>query len=272
MELSLSGEGKRFEGEAGLRRLRRLAELQIKKELEPIKGVAAVRVRGGLEEEIHVLLEEEALRRTGISIQQVIDRLAQENINVAGGTLKEGRTEYLVRTLNEYENLDQIAETIVATLRGPRGAHQGPGPGRLRAQGTRDPHPHRRRRERPDRDLQGRRRQHRRAGQAGHDAAGRVRLRGSREAEAGAAARRGGPGRTAGRAGAAAGLAAAPVSTRRAPSSSWSPTARCSSRAASTRCATRRSWAACWPSSCSTCSCATSRPRRSSPSASRSRC
>ena len=115
MELSLSGEGKRFEGQAGLRRLRRLAELRIKKDLEPIKGVAAVRVRGGLEEEIHVLLEEEALRRTGISIQQVIDRLGQENINVAGGTLKEGRIEYLVRTLNEYEDLQQIEETVVAT-------------------------------------------------------------------------------------------------------------------------------------------------------------
>jgi HAE1 family hydrophobic/amphiphilic exporter-1 len=118
MELSLSGEGRRFEGESGLRRLRRLAELQVKKELEPIKGVAAVRVRGGLEEEIHVLLEEEALRRSNLSIQQVIERLAQENINVAGGTLKEGRTEYLVRTLNEYENLEQIAETIVTRLEG----------------------------------------------------------------------------------------------------------------------------------------------------------
>ncbi|HXV76757.1 MAG TPA: efflux RND transporter permease subunit, partial [Candidatus Polarisedimenticolaceae bacterium] len=118
MELSLSGEGRRFEGEAGLRRLRRLADLRVKKELEPIKGVAAVRVRGGLEEEIHVRLEEEALRRSGISIQQVIDRLAQENINVAGGTLQEGRTEYLVRTLNEYEDLEQIAATVVTRLDG----------------------------------------------------------------------------------------------------------------------------------------------------------
>jgi multidrug efflux pump subunit AcrB len=118
MELSLSGEGKRYEGESGLRRLRRLADLHVKKELEPIKGVAAVRVRGGLEEELHVLLEEEALRRTNISIQQVIDRLAQENINVAGGTLKEGRTEYLVRTLNEYENIEQIADTVVMTYEG----------------------------------------------------------------------------------------------------------------------------------------------------------
>ena len=118
MELSLSGEGSRFEGEPGLRRLRRLAELRLKKEIEPVKGVAAVRVRGGLEEEIHVRIEEEALRRTGISIQQVIQRLGEENINVAGGTLKEGRTEYLVRTLNEFENLDQIRETIVARFEG----------------------------------------------------------------------------------------------------------------------------------------------------------
>ena len=118
LELSLSGEGARFEGEAGLRRLRRLAELQVKRSLEPIKGVAAVRVRGGLEEEIHILLEEEQLRRTGVSIQRVIDRLAQENINVAGGTIQEARTEYLVRTLNEYEGISEIGDTVVASFDG----------------------------------------------------------------------------------------------------------------------------------------------------------
>ena len=118
MELSLSGTGDRYEGEEGLRRLRRISDLQIKRALEPIKGVAAVRVRGGLEEEIHVLLDEEELRRTGLSIQTVINRLAQENINLAGGTLTEGRTEYMVRTLNEYENLRQIEDTIVARYEG----------------------------------------------------------------------------------------------------------------------------------------------------------
>jgi len=118
MELTLTGEGNRYEGEQGLRRLRRLAELQIKRELEPVKGVAAVRIRGGLEEEILIALQEEALRRTGISIRQVIDRIGQENINVAGGTLKEGRIEYLVRTLNEFEDLSQIENTIVATFEG----------------------------------------------------------------------------------------------------------------------------------------------------------
>jgi len=116
MELSFSGEGQRFQGDQGLRRLRRIGELQIKRALEPIKGVAAVRVRGGLEEEYHVLLSKEALQRSGLSIQTVIDRLRQENINVAGGTLKEGRAEYMIRTLNEYENLDEIAETVVTRI------------------------------------------------------------------------------------------------------------------------------------------------------------
>lgn len=115
LELSLSGQGDRFRNEEGLRRLRRIAELQIKRALEPIKGVAAVRVRGGLEEEIHVLIDEQSLRRTGLPIQTVIDRLRQENINVAGGTIQEGRTEYMVRTLNEYGDLSQIEETVVAS-------------------------------------------------------------------------------------------------------------------------------------------------------------
>ena len=116
MELSFSGSGERFEGESGLRRLRRLAELQIKRQLEPIQGIAAVRIRGGLEEEIHVLLDEEILRRTNISIQNVVTQLSQDNINLAGGTIKEGRAEYMVRTLNEFETIQEIGESLVAKV------------------------------------------------------------------------------------------------------------------------------------------------------------
>ena len=116
LELSLSGHGDEFEGDEGLRRLRRLADLQVKRVLEPIKGVAAVRIKGGLEEEIQVLLDEDKLRRSDLSISQVIQRLAQENINVAGGTIQEGRTEYLVRTINEFQDLGQIEETIIARV------------------------------------------------------------------------------------------------------------------------------------------------------------
>ncbi|HUH02185.1 MAG TPA: efflux RND transporter permease subunit, partial [Kofleriaceae bacterium] len=118
MELSLSTTRGGGETEAEQRRLRRLAELQIKRRLEPIKGVAAVRVRGGLEEEIHVQLEAGRLARAGLSIADVIRRLEEENVNVAGGTVKEGRADYMVRTVNEFASLDEIRDTLLAVIDG----------------------------------------------------------------------------------------------------------------------------------------------------------
>ena len=98
---------------AAARRLRRIAELQVKRALEPITGVAAARVRGGLEEEIHVLIDAAELERVNISINQVLNRLRAENINAAGGRIREGNAEYMIRTINEYETLEEIADTIV---------------------------------------------------------------------------------------------------------------------------------------------------------------
>lgn len=113
MELSLSGDGEQYQGESGLRRLRRIGELQIKRELERIKGVAAVRVRGGLEEEFHVLLEKDKLERVNLSIAQIIEKIQTENINMPGGLIKEGKAQYMIRAINEYENVEQIADTVV---------------------------------------------------------------------------------------------------------------------------------------------------------------
>ncbi|MCG8554173.1 MAG: efflux RND transporter permease subunit, partial [Proteobacteria bacterium] len=118
MELSLSSARSDATGEPELRRLRRIGELQVRRALEPVKGVAAVRVRGGLEEEIHILLDSGKLQRTGLATSDIVDRLRQENINLAGGTLKEGRTDYLVRTINEYRSLEQIADTLLQWVDG----------------------------------------------------------------------------------------------------------------------------------------------------------
>ena len=115
MELSLSGSSRsiKYKGDEGLRRLRRIAELQVKRAIEPITGVAAARVRGGLEEEIHVLIDEAKLQRVNLSISQILNRLRAENINAAGGRIREGGAEYMIRTINEYQNLEEIANTIV---------------------------------------------------------------------------------------------------------------------------------------------------------------
>ncbi|MEE8350121.1 MAG: efflux RND transporter permease subunit [Acidobacteriota bacterium] len=105
-------------GSPDLSAIRYLCEEFIRSDLESLDGVAAVRVSGGFEEEIQVELNEQRLTSLGISIQEVTSRLAQENINLTGGTLQEGESKYLVRTLNEFEDVEEINEVIVAQRNG----------------------------------------------------------------------------------------------------------------------------------------------------------
>lgn len=97
-----------------LYQLRELAEEEIRRELERVDGVAAVKVKGGLEEEIHVALQERQISLLGLDIGQINQRLDQANVNLPGGQLREGQTEYLVRTLNEFRSLDEIGNLIIA--------------------------------------------------------------------------------------------------------------------------------------------------------------
>jgi HAE1 family hydrophobic/amphiphilic exporter-1 len=89
--------------------LRWLAEKRIKRELESIPGVAAVQVRGGLEEEIRVRVDPFKMAAQSLDPALLAQRLAAENINASGGLIREGSTEYLVRTLNEFADLEEIA-------------------------------------------------------------------------------------------------------------------------------------------------------------------
>ena len=103
-------------GGSGLLELRRLAEERIRLALESLEGVAAVRIEGGLEEEIQVEVETTRLAHLGIPINQVTSRLAAENVNLTGGTLKDGEAEFLVRTLNEFAGVDDIESIVVGRV------------------------------------------------------------------------------------------------------------------------------------------------------------
>ncbi len=105
-------------GGANLFTLRYFADEDIKRALEKIPGVAAVRVKGGYEEEIRINVSEHQLVALGLSLEEVSRRLFQENINIAGGNLKEGDTEYVVRTLNEFKGLDDIANLVITHKNG----------------------------------------------------------------------------------------------------------------------------------------------------------
>ncbi|MCA8941006.1 MAG: efflux RND transporter permease subunit [Planctomycetes bacterium] len=100
-------------GEADLVELRRIAEEELERELAKIEGVAAVKIRGGDEEEIRISIDEPALGVLGLDIATIVTRLREENVNTAAGTIEEGKTEFLVRTLGEFRNLDEVGDVIV---------------------------------------------------------------------------------------------------------------------------------------------------------------
>jgi HAE1 family hydrophobic/amphiphilic exporter-1 len=101
--------------------LRRLAELRrfanddLKKRLEPVEGVAAVKVGGGLEDEVQVDIDQQKLAQLGLTIDTVIQRLQQENINISGGRMEQGSQRYLVRTVNQFATIDEMREVLITT-------------------------------------------------------------------------------------------------------------------------------------------------------------
>ena len=54
----------------------------------------------------------------GLSIDRVLSRLGQENVNLTGGRLREGKTEYLVRTVNEFLRPEDLRPMVVDSSRG----------------------------------------------------------------------------------------------------------------------------------------------------------
>ena len=114
LRLVLTGQAREgAQAQAELMRLRRYADDELKKRLEPVAGVAAIKVGGGLEDEIQVLIDQERLAQLRLPLETVINRLAQENVNISAGRLEEGSQRYLVRTINQFENIEQIRDLLI---------------------------------------------------------------------------------------------------------------------------------------------------------------
>ena len=115
MRLSLSGTGgaKGELSEAELKQLRRFADDELRKRLEPTPGVAAVKVGGGLEDQIDVEIDQQRLQQLNLNVADVTKRLADENVNVSGGRIDNGSQRYLVRTVNQFGNLDEMRNLLI---------------------------------------------------------------------------------------------------------------------------------------------------------------
>jgi len=94
-------------------RLRELAEDFIAPRLESLKGVASANVWGGVVREIQVELDRAKLEGMNLSIDKVAQAVKIAHMDSPGGSLKDERKEYGVRTLGRSSEIKNIEEIIV---------------------------------------------------------------------------------------------------------------------------------------------------------------
>ncbi len=96
-----------------------LAQLQILSEdvIEPrlsrLPEVASVYITGGMEREIKVDVDPVKLQNYGISLSQINAVLQAENFNMSSGTISEGQRKYYVRSLQQFESIDDIKQVAI---------------------------------------------------------------------------------------------------------------------------------------------------------------
>ncbi len=93
--------------------LKKILEDNIKDKIERLDGVASVELLGGQKREILIKLNKPQLDAYGLTQAQIVQTLRGENINLSGGFIEEGGQEFPLRTIGEYENLEEIRNTVL---------------------------------------------------------------------------------------------------------------------------------------------------------------
>lgn len=94
-------------------KLRTWVEEWLQDQLVAVPGVAGTEIVGGLKREIRVHLDPEALEKHGLTLQAVLKRLREENVEQFGGRVTIGPKEIISRTVGEYKSLDDIRNILL---------------------------------------------------------------------------------------------------------------------------------------------------------------
>ncbi|HET6315835.1 MAG TPA: efflux RND transporter permease subunit, partial [Chloroflexota bacterium] len=105
-------------GDRDLGSLQQIAEDTVKKELEAINGVARVELRGGLQREIQVQVDQQKLEARGLSILQVIQALSADNVNVPAGIVTQRDQDWAIRLSSQAQSIKDLQAVLVANTAG----------------------------------------------------------------------------------------------------------------------------------------------------------
>jgi len=98
--------------------LKEMIEDEVAPRLERIDGVASVQVFSTDVREILVDIDKGAIESRNLSLDQILVALRMENLNLPAGHVIERHADILVRTIGEYESIDDIRNTVVGATQG----------------------------------------------------------------------------------------------------------------------------------------------------------
>lgn len=95
--------------------LRRVADEKIKDRVKRVTGVANVDVGGGRERKILVEVDQRRLAAHSLSLNKVLSILGMNNLNLLAGEVEKREEKFLVRTMGEFESVEEIKNIGVTT-------------------------------------------------------------------------------------------------------------------------------------------------------------
>lgn len=103
-----------IQGDLPVDELRMIQDWTIERELKGIPGVTDVVTFGGPTRTLNIRLDPKKIWQYNLSVEEVAQRLSQNNLNAGGGFIRRGEEAYLVRALGLYDSPESLLNAIVA--------------------------------------------------------------------------------------------------------------------------------------------------------------
>jgi cobalt-zinc-cadmium resistance protein CzcA len=98
--------------------LRTIHDWIIKPKMRTVKGTAEVNTWGGYEKQYQLRIDPNLLIKYGLTFDQVMRAVEENNRNVGGGSVREGTQSMLVQAVGRTANVEQIKKIVIAAKDG----------------------------------------------------------------------------------------------------------------------------------------------------------
>ena len=95
------------------REVRDWVDQRLAPQLQTINGVSGVESIGGQQREVEVIVDQQRLRSYGLTLSDVADQLAQENLAVAAGNVTSSSLDVMARTDSRFRSPGDIANVLM---------------------------------------------------------------------------------------------------------------------------------------------------------------